>query len=84
MKSVLTVLYFGNTKSEVKVTLKKFCLVLTVLVIVQEEKNHVSEILVICSPAKSGALLNGRKCMYSVVTPPTTGADFVVLALLPP
>lgn len=66
VKFMLTVLYFGNTKSEVKVTLKKFCLVFTVLVIAQEQKNHVGEILVICSPTKSGAPLNGRKCMYSV------------------
>lgn len=36
MKFMLVVLYFDNAKSEVKITLKKFCLVLTILPIVQE------------------------------------------------
>lgn len=56
MKFMLSVLYFGSTKSEVKITLKNSGLVVAVSPIAQEERNRVCEILIICSSAKSGAL----------------------------
>lgn len=49
MKFMLPVVYFNNTKSEVKITLKKSGLVVTVSPIVQKRRNQVCEILLICS-----------------------------------